>query len=175
MGLSGLRDAESVGFTVPNLAEAHRFLVDVIGGELTYALGSLRADGECMQTRLTVHPRLVMRKVRLCRCDFGPTFELVVPGDPADGQCPQPRHRDLGGHHIVSHVDGIDDAAASLRERDVEVLGAPTARPNARYGRRWVCFLSLWGMRFERVSSLQSKAYERVDSTVVWSPARSAE
>ena len=31
MGLPGLRGTEHIGFTVPDLDEAHRFFVDVIG------------------------------------------------------------------------------------------------------------------------------------------------
>ena len=39
MPLPGLRRMDHVGFTVPDLDEAHRFLVDVLGCEYLYSLG----------------------------------------------------------------------------------------------------------------------------------------
>ncbi|MDQ1548451.1 MAG: hypothetical protein QOD27_109, partial [Microbacteriaceae bacterium] len=38
-GIPGLRGTDHVGFTVPNLDQAERFFVDVIGWTLVYSLG----------------------------------------------------------------------------------------------------------------------------------------
>ena len=43
-GLPGLRGAEHLGITVPDLDEAERFLVDVLGAELIYSLGPFVRD-----------------------------------------------------------------------------------------------------------------------------------
>jgi catechol 2,3-dioxygenase-like lactoylglutathione lyase family enzyme len=174
MGLPGLRGAEHVGFTVPDLDEAHRFFVDVLGCEFVYALGPFQADDDWMLAHLNVHPRSVMRELRFYRCAFGPNFE-VFQWDPADGQRPQPRNSDLGGHHIAFYVDDLDRAVAYLREQDVRVLGQPTASLNASEGQRGVYFLSPWGMQFELVSFPHGKAYERAGETVLWNPARPTE
>lgn len=95
MGLPGLRGTEHIGFTVPDLDEAHRFFVDVIGCEYVYTLGPFQRDDEWMTEHLNVHPRSVMRELRFYRCGHGPNFEIFQ-WEPADGQNPQPRNSDLG-------------------------------------------------------------------------------
>ena len=62
-GLPGLRRLDHIGFTVPDLDEAPRFLVDVLGCEYLYSLGPFRDDdGDWMSEHLNVHPRAVMRR-----------------------------------------------------------------------------------------------------------------
>jgi len=39
MAIPGLRGTEHIGFTVPDLDQAERFFVDVIGCEKVYSLG----------------------------------------------------------------------------------------------------------------------------------------
>lgn len=171
MALPGLRGTEHVGFTVPDLAEAHRFFVDVIGCEHVYTLGPFQADDDWMTEHLNVHPRSVMRELRFYRCAFGPNFE-VFQWEPADEQRPQPRNSDIGGHHLAFYVDDLDAAVAYLRGHGVTILGDPTASRGASEGQRWVYFLSPWGMQFELVSFPGGKAYESSADRVLWHPAR---
>ena len=117
MALPGLRGTEHIGFTVPDLDEADDFFVDVIGCERVYSLGPFEhAEGDWMLEHLNVHPRTVMRELTFYRCEFGPNFE-VFQFEPADGQRPQPRNSDLGGHHLAFYVDDMDAAVAYLREQ----------------------------------------------------------
>lgn len=173
MALPGLRGTEHVGFTVPDLAEAHRFFVDVIGCEHVYTLGPFQAEDDWMTEHLNVHPRSVMRELRFYRCAFGPNFE-VFQWEPADEQRPQPRNSDIGGHHLAFYVDDLDAAVAYLRGHGVTILGDPTASRGASEGQRWVYFLSPWGMQFELVSFPGGKAYESSADRVLWHPARPA-
>ena len=173
-GLPGLRGAEHIGFTVPNLDEAEHFFVDVIGCDLVYSLGPFQRDDEWMLEHLNVHPRSVMRELRFFRCGFGPNFE-VFQWEPADGENPQPRNSDLGGHHIAFYVDDLDAGVAHLRAHGIRVLGEPTVSRNASEGQRWVYFLSPWGMQFELVSYPNGKAYERDAVRRLWHPAHPAE
>ncbi len=94
-----------------------------------------------MAEHLAVHPRSVMRELRFYRCAFGPNFE-VFEWDAADGQRPQPRNSDIGGHHLAFYVDDLDRAVDYLRGQGIRVLGEPTASRNASEGQRWVYFLS---------------------------------
>jgi len=173
-GLPGLRGTEHIGFTVPDLDEAHRFFVDVIGCEYVYTLGPFQRDDDWMTEHLGVHPQSVMRELRFYRCGRGPNFE-VFQWEPADGQNPQPRNSDLGGHHLAFYVDDLDAAVAHLRGHGIQVLGEPTASRNASEGQRWVYFLSPWGMQFELVSFPAGKAYEKDSDVVLWHPARPTE
>ena len=43
-GIPGLRGTEHIGFTVPDLDQAERFFVEVIGCELVYSLGPFIRD-----------------------------------------------------------------------------------------------------------------------------------
>jgi catechol 2,3-dioxygenase-like lactoylglutathione lyase family enzyme len=175
MALPGLRGAEHIGFTVPDLDEAHRFLVDVIGCRHVYTLPGMRSDDtDWMREHLGVDPRASVREIRFYRCGYGPNFE-VFEYDVAPDRRPQPRNSDLGGHHIAFYVDDLDAAVERLREEGIRVLGEPTASSNASSGQRWVYFLSPWGMQFELVSYPSGKAYEKESPVMLWHPARPAE
>jgi catechol 2,3-dioxygenase-like lactoylglutathione lyase family enzyme len=136
IGLPGLRGTEHIGFTVPNLAEAVDFFVNVIGCEPFYELGPFSSDGEWMQTALNVHPRAVMKKLQFLRCGNGSNFEIFEYSSP-DQNPVQPRNSDVGGHHLAFYVDDIDSAVQYLRMHDVRILGEPVARkdgPRANLG-----------------------------------------
>ncbi|MFB9957723.1 VOC family protein [Agromyces bracchium] len=164
-----MRGTEHIGFTVPDLDEAHRFFVDVIGCEYVYTLGPFQREDEWMAEHLNVHPRSVMRELRFFRCGHGPNFE-VFQWEPADGQASQPRNSDIGGHHLAFYVDDLDAAITHLREHGVRILGDPTASRNASEGQRWVYFLAPWGMQLELVSFPQGKAYEAGSTVKLWDP-----
>ncbi|MDQ2623923.1 MAG: VOC family protein [Actinomycetota bacterium] len=172
MALPGLLGTEHIGFTVPDLDEAHRFFVDILGCEFVYSLGPFERDDEWMAERLNVHPRAVMRELRFYRCKTGPNFEVFqyeTPEPPA----PQPLNSDIGGHHLAFYVEDLDAALEYLREHGVRILGEPTASTSHSEGQRWVYFLSPWGMQLELVSFPHGKAYEQYPSTTtkLWHPA----
>lgn len=170
-GLPGLVGTEHIGFTVPDLDEATRFFVDVIGCEWVYSLGPFASDDDWMQTHLNVAPRTVMRELRFFRCKNGPNFEIFEYDAPAQRREP-PRNSDVGGHHLAFYVEDIDVAAAYLREKGVRTLGEPTFSKGPSAGQRWLYFLAPWGMQLELVSFPHGKAYE-ADATVrLWHPGK---
>ncbi|WP_235883480.1 VOC family protein [Saccharopolyspora elongata] len=170
-GLPGLAGVEHVGFTVPDLEEATRFFVDVIGCELVYSLGPFRSDGDWMAEHLDVHPRAVMRELRFFRCANGPNFEIFEYEAP-DQRTAQPRNSDVGGHHLAFYVTDLDAAVEHLRGHGVRVLGEPTTSSGASAGQRWVYFLTPWGMQLELVSYPDGKAYEENAPVLLWQPQR---
>lgn len=170
-GLPGLRGTEHIGFTVPDLDEAVRFFVEVIGCEPFYELGPFQSDGDWMETHLNVHPRTVMKRLKFLRCRHGSNFEIFEYSAPGRNGA-QPRNSDVGGHHLAFYVDDIGEAVAYLRSHGVRVLGEPTVRiegPSA--GQSWVYFLTPWGMQLELVSFPEGKAYERETDRRLWHPA----
>jgi len=174
MGLPGLRGTEHIGFTVPDLDEAERFFVDVIGCERVYSVGPFVRDGDWMAEQMNVHPRAVMRELRFFRCEFGPNFEIFQWETP-DDQGPQPKNSDIGGHHLGFYVDDLDVAIAHLRSHGVRVLGEPVASRGASAGQRWIYFLTPWGMQCELVSFPDGKAYEKDSDVTLWHPSRPGE
>lgn len=151
-GLPGLSGLDHVGFTVPDLAQATEFLVDVLGCEVLYDLGPIRDDdGDWMTRHLDVDPRAVVEQIRFFRCGSQAVLEVFTYSAPGQNQ-ERPRNSDIGGHHVALCVDDLDAAVQHLRERGVVVLGEPTESAGARIGSRWVYFLAPWGMQFELVS-----------------------
>lgn len=173
-GLPGMRGIDHFGFTVPDLDQAERFLVDVLGAERIYTLGEKRADDDWMATTLGVHPRTTISEIRFFRLGHGSNLEVFA-YEPADGQRDQPRNSDIGGHHLAIYVDDMDAAIAHLRAHDVELMGSPVASAGAAEGQHWQYFRAPWGMQFELVSFPGGKAYEQESPARLWHPARPAE
>jgi glyoxylase I family protein len=159
MPLPGLRRVDHIGFTVPDLDQPHRFLVDVLGFEYLYSLGPFKHDDDWMATHLAVHPRAEMNN-RFYRCG-GETLLEVFEYDAPDQRTTQPRNSDIGGHHVAMYVDDLDAAVEHLKAAGVEVFAGPTASKGPADGNRWIYFLSPWGMQFELVSYPGGKAFDR--------------
>lgn len=180
MPIPGIRGTDHIGFTVPDLDAAERFLVDVLGAVRIYTLGAKRADDDWMTRQLGVHPRSVISEIRFYRLGNGSNFE-VFQYDAADEQAPQPRNSDIGGHHLAFYVEDMDSAVSYLRTRGVEVMGEPVASGGASAGQHWVYFRAPWGMQFELVSFPTGKAYETTaalqdtSGAMLWHPAHPAE
>jgi catechol 2,3-dioxygenase-like lactoylglutathione lyase family enzyme len=172
-GIPGLRGTDHIGFTVPDIDEATRFFVDVIGCELIYSLGRIAgAEGDWMSRQLNVDARAVVRELRLFRCRHGSNFEIFEYESPTQSRT-QPRNSDVGGHHLAFYVDDFESALGYLREQGLRILGDPVVRtdgPSA--GQTWVYFLSPWGMQLELVSFPGGKAYEQNAETLLWHPAK---
>ena len=170
MGLPGLQRLDHVGFTVPDLEQAHAWLVDVLGCEYLYSLGPFRSEDDWMARHLGVDPRTVMRELRFYRCGAQAVFEVFeYEAEPQRRQ--PPSNSDVGGHHVALYVDDLDAAVTYLRERGVPVLGEPTVSRGPSEGQRWVYFLSPWGMQFELVSYPRGKAFDRDPSQFRGEPA----
>jgi glyoxylase I family protein len=173
MPIPGMRGADHIGLTVPDLDEAERFFIDVLGAVHVYTLGPKRSDDDFMAVQLGVHPRTEITEIRFLRLGTGTNVELFH-YDSADGQRPQPRNSDIGGHHLALYVDDLDAAVADLRARGIDVMGEPVVSSGASAGQRWVYFRSPWGMQFELVSFPDGKAYEEDAEVLLWHPAHPA-
>ena len=160
MALPGVRRLDHIGLTVPNLDEAHEFLVDVIGCEYMYKLGPyVHDDSDWMLEHLNVHPRTLMRELHFFRLGGQAVFEVFEYQAP-DQRTEVPKNSDIGGHHVAIYVDDLDEAVEYLKSKGVRVLGDPTVSKNASEGQRWVYFLAPWGMQFELVSYPNGKAFD---------------
>jgi glyoxylase I family protein len=158
-GIPGLTGVDHIGFTVPDLAAAHRWLIDVIGCEYMYTLGPYQHDDDWMREHLNVDPRAVMRQLHFYRCGHQAIFEVFQYEAP-DQDTLVPRNSDIGGHHVALYVDDLVKAVAHLHACGVTVLGEPTASSGPSAGQRWVYFLAPWGMQWELVSYPDGKAFD---------------
>ncbi|MCW8084237.1 VOC family protein [Sabulicella glaciei] len=169
-GLPGLRGGDHVGLTVPDLEEATRFFVEVLGAERFYDIGPIEASRDDMARRLGVDPAARVRMLRFLRLGMGlnlELFEYEAPGQSREVPC----NSDVGGHHIALYVDDMEAALAHLRAHGVEVMGEPVVRhagPSA--GQSWVYFRAPWGLQFELVSYPGGKAYAHGANRLLWDP-----
>ena len=170
-GLPGMTGTDHVGFTVPSVADATGFFVDVMGCEAFYPLGPFSGgDSTWMADHLNVNAKAEIPTMRLVRCGNGANFEIFEYTAP-DQNTTQPRNSDIGGHHIAFYTTDMDGAVSYLKDNGLTVLGDPTTMtegPSA--GETWVYFLAPWGMQLELVSYPQGKAYEADFDTRLWDP-----
>ena len=169
MPIPGLRGTDHVGFTVPDIDQATDFFVNILGAELVYKLGPFKADDDWMSKQLNVHRDTVIVENRHFRLGYGTNFEIFHYETP-DGQQPQPKNSDLGGHHLAFYVDDLDAAVEYLRANGIEVLGEPVSSKGPATGQRWIYFLAPWGMQFELLSHPRGKAYEMDSRVRLWTP-----
>jgi catechol 2,3-dioxygenase-like lactoylglutathione lyase family enzyme len=158
--LPGLLRLDHVGLTVPDIEEATRFLVDVLGFEYLYSLNPVQGDGNWMASRLNVPASAKLTQVRFFRCGGQPVLEVFEYAAP-DQQRTPPRNSDIGGHHVALYVEDLDTAVQYLRDNDVTVLGGPTTSTGPHQGQRWIYFLAPWGAQFELVSYPAGRAWYR--------------
>jgi catechol 2,3-dioxygenase-like lactoylglutathione lyase family enzyme len=174
-GIPTLRGGDHIGFTVPDLRQAIRFFVDVIGCQEFYPLGPFKFDDDWMTVHLNVDARAAIDDMRLLRCGYGNNLELFQ-YTASDQNSKPPRNSDVGGHHIAFYVDDINAAVEYLRANKVQVLGDPkTTTEGPTAGESWVYFLTPWGMQLELVSYPNGKAYEKDYSGNLWYSGRPAE
>lgn len=171
MAVPGIRGMDHVGFTVPDLEQAHEFFVDVLGCEYFFELGPFASDGGTwLSEHVNVDDRARFRN-RHYRCGNGSNFEIFE--YELDGRNEQqPANSDVGGHHLAFYVDDIDAAIEYLKDSGVRVLGEPTHSSGPAKGQRWVYFLSPWGMQMELVSFPDGKAYQAERARHLWNPTR---
>ncbi len=170
-GIPGLKGQDHVGITVPDMAEAEAFFVDVVGCRKAMSFGPFRDDeGTFMQDLLNVHPRAVIKQITLMRCGNGSNIELFEYEAP-DQQTEMPKNSDHGGHHLGFYVEDIDAAAAYFKEKGVRTLLGPfpvEAGPAA--GQAILYFFAPWGLQLEAISYPGGMAYEKDGGPVLWTP-----
>lgn len=174
-GLPGMRGADHIGFTVPNVKDAVAFFEGVIGCKAFTTIGPFAAKDNWMKDHLNVQPRAQIPLITMVRCGHGTNFEIFEYQAP-DQRRRQPKNSDIGGHHIAFYVDDMDKAVAYLKSKGLRILGDPTKMtegPTA--GETWVYFLAPWGMQLELVSSPDGKAYEKTSTGKLWNAAKPGE
>ncbi len=144
---------EHASTTVPDLDQAERFFVDVLGAQVRFrtAFGGAAARGVevfDMAGTFDAHPDSRAGLVSLAvGGSVVELFEYVSP----DQRAGMARNCDVGGAHLGFRVADLTAAVETLREvPGVRVLGEPNWGVNAAGVRRgWVYFLSPWGLQLE--------------------------
>lgn len=141
---------DHVALTVPDIGQATRFFADLLGATRLYDLGPYRIDaGDWMAENVGVHPRAVIRTLRLLQLPGGGRIELFAYEGPDSGTN-LPRNSQVGGHHVGFFVADIDAMLQRARAMGLEVQGeVKTNAEGPSAGLRWVYFLAPWGAQLE--------------------------
>jgi catechol 2,3-dioxygenase-like lactoylglutathione lyase family enzyme len=164
---------DHVGITVPDLAAARAWFVDVLGCFSPLAFGPFSdPTGTFMQDLLGVHPRAVIEEIALVRCGDGPSVELFQYTSP-DQDTTFRKNSDYGGKHIAFYVRNIEKAVAYMQSRGVEKLLGPlpvTDGPAA--GQTINYFRAPFGTYIELISYPDGMAYEETADVLLWDPRK---
>jgi len=169
-GIPGARNVDHHAFTVPDLDQAVRFFIEVLGAEQLYRLGPVRDDGDWMRRQLGVDPRSSTDIALLRLADTNiELFQYTAP----DQRTELPRNSDVGGHHLAIGVADIDAAVAYLREQPgVEVQGeVQTITDGPITGNRWIYFRAPWGLQMELQQVAHDLPYEADTEARLYRPA----
>ena len=168
--LPGMRGVNHIGLTVPDLAQAESFFIEVLGCEKATSFGPFRDDtGSFMQDLLAVDPRAVVEEITLLRCGFGSNIELFHYTAP-DQTTVTAKNSDIGAYHIAVYVDDIDAAAEYLKSKDIKTLMGPLpVSEGPAAGQSILYFYAPWGLQLEAISFPQGMAYEKDGGPVLWS------
>lgn len=174
--LPGMRGVDHIGITVPDIAQATTFFVDVLGCTDAMSFGPISDnEGTFMQDALHVDPKAVIEKITQVRCGNGSNVELFQYQAP-DQTTVSMRNSDIGGHHIAFYVDDIAAAATSLKEAGVETFAGPVPiSEGPAAGQTILYFLTPWGTQMELITYPDGMAYERDAPVKLWSPKDQAE
>lgn len=150
--LPGLRHVDHAAYTVPDLDEAVRFFVEVLGAEELYR-SQRGPDPSFMPTHFDVPPDAAL-ELAMLRLPPNLNVELFE-WQSEDQRTQHPRHSDRGGHHLCFVVDDVDAAIAHLDTiPNVRVLGdRKEVGPDSPLvaGNRWTYFVTPWGLLMELV------------------------
>jgi catechol 2,3-dioxygenase-like lactoylglutathione lyase family enzyme len=175
-GIPGMRGHDHTGVTVPDMAQAVDFFVNVVGCQKAMSFGPFSDDkGTFMQDLLNVHQRAVIEEITLIRCGHGSNIELFQYSAP-DQKDATPKNSDIGGYHIAFYVDDIKAAKEYLEGKGVKTfLGPLPVEQGPAAGQSIFYFLAPWGLQLEAISYPDGMAYEKDGGTVLWSPKEPAE
>lgn len=165
------RGLDHVGLSVPDLDEAVRFFVDVLGAQEFFRHGPYGPSGEQSVRQFQRHPDSVVTGIAMVRLG-DMNIELLQYSSP-DQVTRWPGTSDHGGHHLAFYVDDLDVAVARLRvEPGVTVLGDPMPLPGPESGpgARFIFFRAPWGLFLELVTYPSGKAYEKTMDRRLFDP-----
>jgi catechol 2,3-dioxygenase-like lactoylglutathione lyase family enzyme len=168
----GVLGVDHFGVTVPDVAKARDFFVNVLGCVAPLQFGPFGDPTGDLMTRLVgVNPRAVIQQIVEVRCGTGSSIELFQYSAPRQNQT-FPKNSDWGGHHVALYVTDIDAAVAYLsHQAGVQKLLGPfpiTDGPAA--GQTINYFKTFFGLYIELISYPNGMAYEATSATKLWNP-----
>ncbi|MBE7213247.1 MAG: VOC family protein [Gluconacetobacter diazotrophicus] len=173
-GIPGARDVDHVGLTVPDLDQAVKFFVDVLGADLLWTDGPTSdPHGDSMAKKLGVDPRASMR---LAMLRLGPNLNVeLLEYHAPDQNIRMPLNSDVDVPHLAFYVDDVEVASKYLEEHGCYLLGGPNVTPegNPRAGQVMRYAVTPWRFTIELVHRPDHMPYEKDTDARLYGPAAS--
>ena len=172
-GVPTFRGFEHVSLTVPNLDEATRIFVDVLGAEELYDLEpKFDSKSSAFGAYANVDARATPSRVRLFRTRYLNLEVVECPPYPGQDQLWRGM-LDVGGWHLAFYVDDVDAALTRLHDFDLRVLGGkkPAYKFEAGDDAYTVHCLTPFGFYFELVTYPHGRYRADEYDGTAWHPA----
>ncbi len=171
-GIPGARNIDHFGLTVPDLDQATKFFVDVLGADLLWTDGPTSdPQGDSMTKKLGVDPRASMR---LAMLRLGPNLNVeLLEYHAPDQTTAMPRNSDVNVPHLAFYVDDVDAAGKYLEAHGCLLLGGPNVTPegNPRAGQVMRYAVTPWRLTIELVHRPEHMPYEKNTDARLYGPA----
>ncbi|MDF5721173.1 MAG: VOC family protein [Rhizonema sp. PD37] len=173
-GIPTAKYVDHVGITVPDINQALKFFVDVLGADVLW----IESEGTGTQTPLDMHgifnvdPR---SSITLSMLRFGPNINLeLLQYKAPDQNLRIPKNSDVDVPHLAFFVDNIDTATAYLQSKGVQMFKGPNKTAHGpKMGQVIRYFLTPWGSSMELVYRPESLPYEQQTPARLNKPASS--
>lgn len=143
---------DHVGLTVPDIEAATRLFESLLGARRLFDVGPFSATDDWMAIHVGVHPRAVIRTMRMLALPGGGMLELFSYEGPGSGTN-LPENSQVGGYHAAFRVDDIEGAMTRAAGLGCTVMGgAKTIADGPNAGLTWVYVRAPWGLQLEFVS-----------------------
>jgi catechol 2,3-dioxygenase-like lactoylglutathione lyase family enzyme len=146
---------DHVGLTVPDIDAATKLFSALLGATELFDMGPFQSGDDWMAVNLGVHPRAVLRRLRMLTLPQGGMLELFEYEGPGS-EAAVPANSQVGGNHVAFKVADMDAAVERAKALGLQVQG-PVKRLTDGPGRglSWVYFLAPWGQQLEFVQQPQ--------------------
>jgi catechol 2,3-dioxygenase-like lactoylglutathione lyase family enzyme len=168
----GVLGVDHMGVTVPDVAKARQWFVNVIGCTAPLRFGPF-ADptGPVMKNLLGVNRRAVVQHINVVRCGTGSSIELLQYKAPHQNRA-FARNSEFAGHHVAFYVTDLPKAVAYMKAHHVrKFLGPFPVNAGPAAGQSINYFRTPFGLYVELISYPGGEAYEKTASTILWNPA----
>lgn len=123
-----IRGLDHIGITVPDLAEAEKFIIEGLGAEFVHKLLNRTMppfESNMVEQMMPAPPGIKVSMIRMYRLGCGPSLELVEYDD-VEGQRGALRGGDIGWQHIAVYVDDMEASIARAVAAGAFLLGQPS-------------------------------------------------
>jgi catechol 2,3-dioxygenase-like lactoylglutathione lyase family enzyme len=143
---------DHIGLTVPDIEVATQLFEQLLGARQLYDVGPFSATDNWMVDNVGVHPRAIIRTMRMLALPGGGFLELFAYEGPG-AEANVPINSQVGGYHAAFRVVDMEPVIARAQALGLRIMGEMKHimdGPSA--GLQWLYVQTPWGLQLELVS-----------------------